>query len=211
MPKVEGSVDPGLVEKGRLLFTKSCDFILGVQKLEGLPEPKYPEVGFIGRSNVGKSTLINALTGRRDLARVSKTPGRTQQLNFFLLAGQLYLVDMPGYGYAQASKKMIKSWQGLIRNYLMTRPPLKRVFILIDSRHGLKDSDREFMKMMDETAVSYQMVLTKADEISKEAQEALLASLVSHSFIALHPDILLTSSEKGWGIEEVKAAVAGLV
>ncbi len=203
-------VDTLDLEKGRLLFAKECTFMLGVAHLKDLPPYSLPEVAFIGRSNVGKSSLINALTGRNALARVSNTPGRTQQLNFFNLGQQIILVDMPGYGYAKAPKDLVAEWQKLIKHYLMGRPTLKRVYVLIDSRHGIKPNDTAFMKMLDESAVSYQVVLTKGDKISLAAHKHLmldtLAKIKTHG--AAHPRVILTSSEKNQGIEELRAEVS---
>lgn len=200
------------IESGRLLFAQECTFIKGVVKIEGLPDTAMPEVAFAGRSNVGKSSLVNALTGRKTLARTSNTPGRTQELNWFDLAGRLYLVDLPGYGYAKTSRDKVRSWERLVRNYLAGRPNLRRVLMLIDARHGLKEGDRAIMKLLDETAVSYQCVLTKADkpkrsELEKTCQRTQ-TELAKH--VAAHPDIALTSSEKGWGIESLRAQIADL-
>lgn len=197
------------LETGRRLFAGSCDFVAGAASESALPPGRLAEVAFAGRSNVGKSSLINALTGRKALARVSHTPGRTQQINFFDLGGKLMLVDLPGYGYAKASKQRIGEWSDLIVRYLRGRPSLRRVLVLIDSRHGLKDSDREIFKLLDETAVSYQVVLTKADETPRtvDAVKAVVAAeLAAH--IAAHPEILATSSRRGTGIPELRAALA---
>ncbi len=201
------------IEKGRLLFAGSCDFMLSVLKISDLPPYGLPEICFAGRSNVGKSTLINALTGRKGLANTSNTPGRTQCLNYFNLSSQMYLVDMPGYGYAEAPKKLVKQWQGLIYDYLVGRPTLKRVFVLIDSRHGLKDNDKAMMQMLDKCAVSYQVVLTKTDKISKSAQD-ILAMKVTEALRkhgAAHPFVHQTSSEKKLGITTLRAEVTKLL
>lgn len=188
------------------LFRKSCDFVIGAASLDIIPGTDLPEVAFIGRSNVGKSSLINALTGRKALARTSNTPGRTQQLNFFNLADWLMLVDLPGYGYARASKADIAQWNQLIRDYLRGRAQLQRVCVLIDSRHGLKDSDQEMMEMLDIHAVSYQLVLTKTDKVKQAELEKVLAGIeqVKVNHPALHPVVLTTSSVKKRGIEQLQ-------
>jgi GTP-binding protein len=200
------------LEAGRVLFSGPCDFVLGVAGLEQLPAADRGEVAFAGRSNVGKSTLINALTGHNGLARTSNTPGRTQQLNFFDLGGQLYLVDMPGYGYAKVSKKQRKEWDGLIRDYLRGRPTLRCVFILVDGRHGLKESDEELMSMLDETAVNYRVVLTKCDKNKvdelQKIEENLKTILKKHA--AAYPEILRTSSIKDSGIDVLRAVITQL-
>lgn len=195
------------IEEARKLFAGPCDFVLGVAGLEQLPAADRAEVAFAGRSNVGKSSLINTLTNRKDLARTSNTPGRTQQLNFFDLGGKIYLVDMPGYGYAKVSKKQREEWNDLIFSYLQGRPNLRRVFILVDSRRGLKDTDEELMKMLDKAAVTYQIVLTKCDKGKKlnDLKEKILAGLKKHP--AAYPDILLTSSVKNEGIAEFRATI----
>ncbi|HAH66469.1 MAG TPA: YihA family ribosome biogenesis GTP-binding protein [Rhizobiales bacterium] len=198
--------------RGEALFKGPCTFVKGVVKIDGLPQDGRPEVAFAGRSNVGKSSLINALTGRTSLARVSVTPGRTRELNFFTLGKDavLYLVDMPGYGYARASKSEIKGWTRLIRDYLKGRRELKRVFLLIDARHGIKPNDEETMTAMDEAAVSYQVVLTKADKPKAAELEAIKAKvaekLAKHP--AAYPQVLTTSARLGSGIPELRAAVA---
>ena len=189
-----------------------CAFLKGVVSLDGLPPADRPEIAFAGRSNVGKSSLINALTGRRALARTSNTPGRTQEINFFQLGDRLYLVDLPGYGFAKAPKPVVEAWTRLIRAYLQGRPNLRRVFLLIDSRHGTKPVDRELMTLLDTAAVPYQLVLTKADKLKPPARERIVAQAADETsgFIARHPDVLITSAEKKWGLEAVRAEAAAL-
>jgi GTP-binding protein len=190
--------------------------MLSVASLEQLPDPDKPEIAFAGRSNVGKSTLLNALTGRRDLARTSNTPGRTQMLNFFRLedrsAGGLFLVDLPGYGFAKVPKELVKRWIRLLKAYLRGRASLRRAIVLIDARHGIKPVDEEILSMMDEAAVSYQVVLTKCDKLKKGELEKRLseveAGLKKH--VAAHPRILATSAAKGTGIAELRAELAAL-
>lgn len=195
---------------GQWLFSQDCNFLRGVPSLLDLPDFGQPEVSFAGRSNVGKSSLINALTGRTTLARVSNTPGRTQQLNFFSLGNRLVLVDMPGYGYAKASKTAISQWNELIQLYLKGRPTLSRVYVLIDSRHGLKENDFEMMRMLDVAAVSYRIVLTKADKVSPTAlhnlQKDIELKIKTHA--AAFPKISLTSTTKKIGIAELRAEIA---
>jgi GTP-binding protein len=197
------------LEAGRLLFAGACDFIAGVTSLEIMPLPSLPEIAFIGRSNVGKSSLVNALTGRKTLARTSNTPGRTQQLNFFDLAHRLMLVDLPGYGYAKVSKKQAKDWNKLARQYLRGRVTLRRACLLIDARHGLKETDKGIMEVLDEAAVSYQIVLTKADKATGLELRAALegAQKDIKKRAAALPDIITTSSEKNIGIAELRAAL----
>lgn len=200
------------LEAGRLLFAQDCRFVWGVADEGALPPAGLPEVAFAGRSNVGKSSLVNALTGRKTLANVSRTPGRTQQLNFFDLGGRLMLVDLPGYGYAKVAKSKVAAWSDLIQRYLKGRPELVRVLVLIDARHGLKPVDLETMKGLDEAAQSYQVVLTKADLVKPEARDALLqrtAAALSR-LRAAHPEILLTSASDGTGIEALRAVLATL-
>lgn len=191
------------------LFAGTCDFVAGVATLDRLPPLSLPEVAFAGRSNVGKSSLINALTGRKTLARTSNTPGRTQQLNFFDLGGQLLLVDMPGYGYAKVSKQMKKQWVSLIRTYLAGRQTLRCVFVLVDTRHGLKESDEELMDMLDEAAVPYRIVLTKADKTSEAERQKLCEDLsaVLKKHTAAFPEPVFTSSLKKDGVEELREIV----
>ena len=200
------------LEAGRLLFAGECQFFYAAQRLDQLPEPGLPEVAFAGRSNVGKSTLVNALTGRKALARASNTPGRTRQLNFFDLAGRLTLVDMPGYGYAQAAKEIKADWQGLMFEFLRGRPTLRRVVLLLDSRIELKASDLAVMDLLDRAAVTYQLVLTKADGVRPgplAAKQAAVQALV-RKHPAAFPEVLTTSSETGLGMEGLRAELAGL-
>jgi GTP-binding protein len=211
-PSAAASTDNERNEFGRWLFTQPCSFFMGVAQLDGLPEPGLPEVAFAGRSNCGKSSLLNALTGRRSLARTSNTPGRTQQLNFFDLGKKLWLVDMPGYGYARASKTNIAAWTQTVRDYLRGRPTLRRLCMLIDGRHGIKANDEEMMAMLDTAAVSYQVVLTKADKLTPGAltarMEATAKTLKAHP--AALPDPIATSARNGSGIEPLRAAIAML-
>ena len=204
------SVDPALVEAGRKLFVQDCCFVAGAADARSLPPETLPEVAFIGRSNVGKSSLVNALTGRRVLARISDTPGRTRQINFFDLGGRLMLVDLPGYGYAAASKAAIAAWTALARQYLRGRSSLRRACLLIDARHGIKDADRPLMQLCDEAALSYQVVLTKADKLRSaaltETAESVAAELARHG--AAHPEIHLTSAQSGHGIAALRADLA---
>lgn len=195
------------------LFTHPCQFIHGAAMPDDLPQAAYPEIAFIGRSNVGKSSLINALTHRKDLARTSNTPGRTQQLNFFQLGSTLMLVDMPGYGYAKASKKDRKIWDRLIKSYLLGRPNLLRVYIMIDSRRGILPVDHDMMAMLDEAAVSYQLVLTKADKLGNDELEPLMVH-IEHSIAtrpACYPRVLATSTVWKRGIEEMQEAIITLL
>jgi GTP-binding protein len=206
-----------LIDKGRLLFSGEADFVMGAVSLDSLPDPDKCEVAFAGRSNVGKSSLINALTGRKALARTSNTPGRTQQLNFFQLGMErdtpFYLVDLPGYGFAKVSKVEVAAWTELLKEYLQGRPNLRRVFLLIDGRHGLKENDKDIMKMLDVSAVSYQLVLTKLDKVKKEAREALYEKVMveAKKYVACHPTILKTSAHKSEGLAEVRTEVAFLL
>jgi GTP-binding protein len=206
----EGTVEAELREAGRKLFAGPCEFFFAAAAPEGLPPVGAPEVAFAGRSNVGKSSLINALTGRQTLARASRTPGRTQELIFFDLGGRLTLVDMPGYGYAAASKAKASSWGRLIRDYLRGRASLLRAFVLVDGRHGLKDSDIETMKLLDASAVSYAVILTKQDEVKPTDRarrvEATLQALRTHP--AAYPQVFFTSARSGEGIAELRAHIA---
>ena len=200
-------------ELGRLLFSKETSFVKGVVDMPGLPNPDKIEVCFSGRSNVGKSSLINALTGRKGLARASNTPGRTQEINFFSIPDNHYLVDLPGYGYANAPIKVVEKWQNLLKRYLAGRQSLRRAFVLVDSRHGVKKVDTEIMSMLDSSAVTFQVVLTKLDKVKEKDRENILkqvrASLQKHP--AAFPEIILTSSEKGWGISTLRSVIAMLV
>jgi GTP-binding protein len=203
---------PAAIEAGRLLFAQECEFVAGATKTEALPPPRLPEVAFAGRSNVGKSSLINALTGRKTLARVSHTPGRTQQVNFFDLGGRLMLVDLPGYGYASVGRTQVGAWSALIRSYLKGRPGLRRLCLLIDGRHGLKDSDRATMDELDKAALSYQLILTKADQVKAGALEARRETITAEIARrkAAYPDVLVTSAFEGAGVPELRAALASL-
>lgn len=208
----EALFDAEEIARGEALFKGPCSFVKGVTRIEELPKDGRPEIAFAGRSNVGKSSLINALTGRASLARVSVTPGRTREINFFSLGkdGLLYLVDMPGYGYAKAAKSQVKGWTRLIHDYLKGRRELKRVFLLIDARHGIKPNDKEMMTLLDEAAVSYQVVLTKADKPKASElaalQDKVVRDLAKHR--AAYPKILTTSARMGSGIGELRTAVA---
>ncbi len=198
---------------GRKLFSAPSSFRMGVAKLEQLPPIKGVEIAFAGRSNVGKSSLINALTGVRGLARASNTPGRTRELNFFDVADRITLVDMPGYGYAKAAKKDVKQWQEVLRGYLRGRPGLTRAFVLIDARHGVKAEDREMFDMLDEAAVAYQLVLTKIDKIKPAEVDTLFAETLAYvkTRAAALPTLFATSSEKFEGMDELRAEIAGLL
>ena len=195
------------------LFAGSCDFVLGVAKLEQLPLTEMPEVAFAGRSNVGKSSLINAITGKKGLAKTSNTPGRTQQLNYFNLGGKIHLVDLPGYGYAEAPESTVKQWQKVIFAYLQGRVNLKRVFLLIDSRNGFKKVDREVMEMLDKAAVTYQIILTKTDKISSAALAKLVGEIETEiaKHAAAYTKVLSTSSEKKQGLNQLRAEIASLI
>lgn len=201
------------LEAARLLFAGPVDFVKGVVAMSGLPPDDRPEVCFAGRSNVGKSSLINALTGRKGLARASNTPGRTQEINYFALGQRGYLVDLPGYGYAQAPLPVVAKWQALLKQYLAGRATLKRAFALIDSRHGVKDVDHEIMRLLDRSAVPFQVVLTKADKIGPQAMAATVAqvgeALQKHP--AAFPQLIVTSSEKTDGIATLRAVIDSLV
>ncbi len=208
-----GKAEAAALEYGRWLFAQECNFISGAASAEGLPPPDHEEIAFAGRSNVGKSSLLNALTGRKSLARVSNTPGRTRQLNFFLLGGRLMLADLPGYGYARAPKGEIESWTDLIHAYLRGRPNLRRLCLLIDGRHGPKDSDRGIMDLLDTDAVPYQVVLTKIDKTRPAERTGVLDALDAELKIhpAAHPEVMQTSAREGIGIAELRAGLAALV
>lgn len=200
-----------LVREASRLFSGRVEFLLSAPQLKFIPDPDFPEVAFCGRSNVGKSSLINALTGRKSIARTSVTPGRTQELNFFEVGDptRFRIVDMPGYGFAKAPVKVVEKWRRLVRTFLRGRVPLRRTMVLVDSRHGLKDSDREMMKMLDEAAVGYRLVLTKADKIKASALEQVAADVAAEArkHPAAYPQVHVTSAEKGMGIEELRAAI----
>lgn len=197
---------------GDRLFRQPSDFLKGVVGMDGLPPPDRIEVCFAGRSNVGKSSLINALTRRRGLARASNTPGRTQEINFFTLADSHYLVDLPGYGFANAPVKVVETWQRLLKAYLAGRQPLRRAFVLIDARHGVKPVDEEILTLLDKSAVTFQAVLTKADKVKGKDRERVLAQVRSalSKHPASFPEIVLTSSEKGEGLDDLRAIIATL-
>ncbi|WP_313349329.1 ribosome biogenesis GTP-binding protein YihA/YsxC [Paracoccus sp. (in: a-proteobacteria)] len=201
-----------IAEAARLLFAGPVDFLKGVVAMDGLPPADRPEVCFAGRSNAGKSSLINALTGRKGLARASNTPGRTQEINYFELGERAYLVDLPGYGFAKAPVAVVAKWQALLKNYLAGRPTLRRAFTLIDSRHGVKDVDHEIMRLLDRSAVPFQVVLTKADKIGSQAMadtvEQVREALQKHP--AAYPELVITSSEKGQGIATLRAIISSL-
>ncbi len=203
---------PEELEIGRLLFAKECTFVLGAVKMEHIPTTSLPEIAFAGRSNVGKSSLINALTRRKALARTSNTPGRTQEINFFNLDERLMIADLPGFGYARVSKSRVVEWTKLVNDYLRGRPQLRRVLLLVDARHGLKSSDEGVMKMLNVAAVSYQIVLTKCDKIGKGALDGLIEGIAKIAPLntALHPEVIATSSRKGMGIEVLRARLAHL-
>jgi len=205
-------IDDNIKEQARLQFLKPCDFMLSVARLEQLPEPDLDEIAFAGRSNVGKSSLINALFNQKKLAKTSSTPGRTQQLNFFNFDSKLYLVDLPGYGYAKAPETMVRQWQVVLKTYLRGRPNLRRVFLLIDSRHGIKAEDAEIMKMLDVAAVSYQIVLTKTDKISSAELEKTIEKTAQEitKHAAALPKIISTSSEKKIGLDILQIEICGL-
>ena len=200
-------------EIGRKLFAGGADFLKGVVAMDGMPPSDRLEVCFAGRSNVGKSSLINALTGRKALARTSNTPGRTQEINFFTLGEERYLVDVPGYGFANAPKPIVEKWQRLLKAYLSGRQSLRRVFLLIDARHGAKEVDAEIMQLLGRSAVTFQVIMTKCDKIKKDelqkSVEKTIAVLQNHP--AAFPEIILTSSEKGDGIDTLRSVIATMI
>jgi GTP-binding protein len=208
---MRSQADQELEERARKLFAGPIEFLKSVPELKFLPDPDVPEIAFAGRSNVGKSSLLNALTNRRALARTSNTPGRTQELNFFEVGqpARIRLVDMPGYGFAEAPKDLVKRWRFLVNDYLRGRAVLKRALVLIDARHGLKEVDREVLHMLDEAAVSYHLVLTKGDKVKPTALGALYetTALEAAKHPAAHPAIFTTSSETGSGIAELRTAI----
>lgn len=199
-------------ETGRKMFAGETDFVKGVVAMDGLPEADRPEVCFAGRSNVGKSSLINALTGRKGLARASNTPGRTQEINYFTVGESHFLVDLPGYGYANAPLPVVEKWQRLLKSYLRGRVTLRRAFVLVDARHGVKPVDEEIMALLSSSAVTFQCVMTKTDKLKKGDLDKVLTQvrekLSKHP--AAYPELVLTSSEKGEGIETLRAIIAGI-
>jgi len=215
--EVQGAEPLGLtsedLEAGRVLFAQKCEFFYAAQRIDQLPEPLGPEIAFAGRSNVGKSSLVNALTGQKALARASNQPGRTKQLNFFNLGDRLTLVDMPGYGYAQAAKEVKRDWQGLMFDYLRGRPDLRRVVLLLDTRIEVKASDEAAMKLLDRAAVTFHIVLTKADGVKPPALERKLASVqaLAKKHPAAYPHVVATSSETGFGVELLRGLLASVV
>ncbi len=200
-------------ERGRKLFAGNTEFLKGVVAMDGLPPPDRLEVCFAGRSNVGKSTLINALTGRKGLARASNTPGRTQEINYFTTLNGPYLVDLPGYGYANAPLPVVEKWQRLLKNYLSGRQTLRRAFVLIDARHGVKDVDEEILKLLDRSAVTFQVVMTKLDKVKDKDRTKVLEQVrkAISKHPAAYPELVLTSSEKGEGIPILRSIIADLV
>lgn len=210
---MDGGFSEEALEAGRVLFAGPVEFVKGVVDLKGLPPSDRSEVCFAGRSNVGKSSLINALTNRAKLARSSAEPGRTRELNYFDLGeGRMYLVDLPGFGYAKVSRTQAEGWMRLTRSYLRGRPSLRRVFLLVDARRGLMDTDEEVMTMLDKAAVTYQVVLTKVDKMKKAEVDKLAGKIADRlkKRGAAHPVVRQTSSEKGWGIAELRAEIASL-
>ncbi len=191
------------------LFAQLCTFVLGAASAEQFPISELPEFAFVGRSNVGKSSLINALLNRKNLVKTSKTPGRTQQINFFNLSDYLMLVDLPGYGYAKVSRQKIHAWTDLMHDYLRSRAQIKRVFVLVDARHGLKESDEDMLRILDESAVSVQIILTKCDKINREEQATVVAETqkLINNHPSAFPEIILTSAEKKFGLEDLRTSI----
>jgi GTP-binding protein len=210
MTDQQATFDKAALRRGHLLFAQECKFLRPIKQFSDLPPTKPLEVAFAGRSNVGKSSLINALTNRNTLARVSNTPGRTRDINLFDLGGRLTLADLPGYGFARVSKSISAEWRKLIVTYLTGRPQLRRVCMLVDARHGAKDNDRDMMKLLDATAASFIIVLTKIDKLneSERAKAVNDARIVASEHTAAHPELFATSAEKGWGIPELRAHLA---
>ncbi|MEM6310291.1 MAG: ribosome biogenesis GTP-binding protein YihA/YsxC [Pseudomonadota bacterium] len=204
---------PEAREDGRLLFAGGSEFLKGVVAMSGLPEADRIEVCFAGRSNVGKSSLINAVTGRKGLARASNTPGRTQEINFFSVGAEHYLVDLPGYGFANAPLDVVKKWQALLKQYLSGRQSLRRAFVLIDARHGVKPVDEDIMSLLDSSAVTFQVVLTKSDKVKAKDRDQMLEQVRSklQNHPAAFPELILTSSEKGDGIADLRAVISHLI
>ncbi len=204
--------DPAQAEAARKLFAGRVDFLKGVVAMTGLPPDDRAEVCFAGRSNVGKSSLINALTGRKGIARASNTPGRTQEVNYFELGDERYLVDLPGYGFANAPVAVVAKWQALLKAYLAGRVSLRRAFVLVDFRHGIKTVDQEIMTLLDRSAVTFQVVMTKADKVKEREQEAVLAQVRSKlaKHPAAYPELVVTSSEKGEGLATLRTIIANL-
>ena len=200
------------LEAGRVLFTQKCDFMISAASYEQLPETNLPEIAFAGRSNVGKSSLLNRLTGHKNIARTSNTPGRTQQINFFNLGEKLILTDLPGYGYAKAQRSVVDKWTLLVNSYIKGRAQLRRVCLLIDSRHGIKSTDLEAMALMDSAAIVYQVIFTKCDKVKVEEQRKLIEKTgkAIAKNIAAHPKVLITSSVKGYGLDELRAVIGEL-
>lgn len=205
--------DIDFTESGRLIFARPAEFYWAASRADNLPPPRGLEIAFAGRSNVGKSSLINALAGQNALARTSHTPGRTQELNFFDCGGAFSIVDMPGYGYAAVGKEKVSAWTGMIHDYLAGRVELARVFLLIDARHGIKETDKPILDTLQKAAVSFQVVLTKADELKPSEQEKRMAETKAAiaRLAAAHPDVIMTSSRKGEGIAELRAEIAALL
>lgn len=211
--KIADAPDKATSERGRIMFAGETDFLKGVVDMSGMPPSDRIEVCFAGRSNVGKSSLINALTGRKSLARTSNTPGRTQEINFFTLGEERYLVDVPGYGFANAPKPIVEKWQRLLKAYLSGRQSLRRVFLLIDARHGAKAVDEEIMELLGRSAVTFQIVMTKCDKPKKAELDIALARTIEviKKYPAAYPEIIQTSSEKGDGIATLRSVIATMI